>query len=85
MKALSCKVELADGSLVSLGHAVQLDLQLGAFRRKDLRCYVLPAASVHDVFLGESWLLEHEVVLEYEAEQGVVAHIMHGMRTVQAD
>ena len=83
VRAPQCKVQLADGLPVVLDRAVQLTLQLGAYRQRGLRCYVLPAAAVHDVILGESWLHAHQVVLQYDAEQGVTAHTMQGRRRVR--
>ena len=76
------QVTLADGQIVTVQRAAEVPLQMGRFRQKALSCYILPAAA-HDVILGEPWLKQYRALIEYDAEQGAIAHIWRGKRRVR--
>ena len=76
------QVTLADGRRVMVQRAAEVPLQMGRFRQKKLSCYILPAAA-HDLILGEPWLKQHRALIEYDAEQGAIAHVWRGKRRVR--
>ena len=62
--------------------AAEVPLQIGRFKQKKLSCNILPAAA-HDLILGEPWLRQHRALIEYDAEQGAIAHVWRGKRRVR--
>lgn len=88
VKPGSARVRLADGSSIPIHGTCYATLTIGAFRSR-IELIVAPLSSQFDVILGNTWLKQHEAILNYGdgsvtlvrgTRQYTISTVKHGVR-----